>query len=274
MANKNYVTPANFKPIDLLAVAAAREVHDGEIVFAGTGLPMMAIKLAQLTVAPTAVCIYESGTVDGRPVDLPASVGDARCGYQAACTSGLLDVFGQLQSGHVDVAFLSGAEIDKYGNINCSFMGGPAEGRKTGKRLTGSGGNSDIHSMAKRSVLIMLQTRGEKRRWVENVSYITSPGWRIHKWPSGEFVSKKEIYKVKAFGGPSTVISDMGVYRFDDNGEIYLDTVHPGFTPADCRENCMFDLNISRVSGETEFPTVEEVDLLYKVIDPEGIIIP
>lgn len=274
MADKHYVKPGNFRPIDLLAVAAAREVHDGEIVFAGTGLPMAAIRLAQLTAAPKAVCIYESGTVDGRPIDLPASVGDARCGYQASCVSGLLDVFGQLQSGRVDVAFLSGAEIDQYGNINCSFMGGPAEGRQTGKRLTGGGGNPDIHSMAKRSVLIMLQTNGEKRRWVENVSFITSPGWRIHRWPTGEFVHKREIYKVKSFGGPAAVISDMGVYRFDEEGLIYLDTFHPGFTPEDCRNNCLFPLNLSRVTGETECPVAEELDLLYHIIDPEGIIIP
>lgn len=257
-----------FKPIDLLAVAASREVKDGEIVFAGTGLPLVAIKLAQYTEAPTAVCIFESGAVDGRSIDLPTSVGDARCVYQAACSAGLIDVFGQLQSGRVDLAYLSGAEIDIYGNINCTFMGGPG-----GKRLTGSGGNSDIHSLAKRSVLIMLQLN-EKRRWVERVSYITSPGWRIPHWPDKEWVPKQEVYGDAFSGGPAAIISDMGVYRFDEQGEIYLDTYHPGFTPEDCRENCMFDLNISRVKGETLTPTYEELDILYKQIDPEGIILP
>jgi glutaconate CoA-transferase subunit B len=269
MAKKTgHAKPGEYKPIDLLATAASREVNDGEIVFAGTGLPLVAIKLAQYTKAPTAVCIYESGAVDGRSIDLPTSVGDARCTYQAACSAGLIDVFGQLQSGRVDLAYLSGAEIDIYGNINCTFMGGP-----TGKRLTGSGGNSDIHSLAKRSVLIMLQLN-EKRRWVERVSYITSPGWKIPHWPDKEWVPKQEVYGDAFAGGPSAVISDMGVYRFDEKGEIYLDTYHPGFTPEECRDSCSFDLNISRVKGETLTPTYEEIDILYNKIDPEGIILP
>lgn len=256
-----------FKPSDLLACAAAREVKDGEIVFAGTGLPMLAIMLAQQTTAPTSVCIYESGSIDGRPIDLPTSVADARCSYQAAVADGLTDVFGQLQSGLVDLAYLGGAEVDQYGNINTTFIGGPK-----GKRLTGSGGNSDIHSLAKRSVLIMPQIN-QKRRFVERVSYITSPGWRIPRWPDMKLVPKQEVYGPAFRGGPAAVISDMGVYRFDENGVMYLDTVHPGFTPEDCHDNCCFDLNISRCKGETPTPTYEELELLHNTIDPEGIII-
>lgn len=265
-SKKGYSKPGEFKPMDLLACAAAREVRDGEIVFAGTGLPMLAIMLAQHSQAPTAVCIYESGSIDGRPIDLPTSVADARCSYQASVADGLTDVFGQLQSGMVDLAYLGGAEVDRYGNVNCTFMGGP-----TGKRLTGSGGNTDIHSLAKRSVLIMPQL-GQKRRFVERVSYITSPGWRIPHWPDGEWVTKQEVYGRAFHGGPAAVISDMGVYRFNEDGEMYLDTVHPGFTPEDCRKNCSFDLDISRCQGETPTPTYEELELLYQVIDPEGII--
>lgn len=267
MAKTGRAKLGEFKPIDLLATAAAREVKDGEIVFAGTGLPLVAIMLAQKTAASTAVCIFESGAVDGRCLALPTSVGDARCIYQGAVADGLTDVFSQLGYGRIDLAYLSGAEIDIYGNINCTFMGGP-----TGKRLTGSGGNSDIHSLAKRSVLIMLQFK-EKRRWVEKVSYITSPGWKIPHWPDGEWVPKQQVYGPAFHGGPAAVISDMGVYRFDENGVIYLETVHPGFTAQDCRDNCSFDLNISRVKGETPTPTYEELDLLRTAIDPEGIII-
>lgn len=267
MAGNEYAKPGEFKPIDLLAVAAAREVNDGEVVFAGTGLPMLAIMLAQLTTSPNAVCIYEAGSVDGRPISLPTSVGDARCIYQASIASGLYDVFGQLQRGVVDLAFLGGAEIDQYGNVNTSAMGGYFGG----KRLTGSGGNPDINALAKRTVFIFVQ---EKRRWVERCSYITSPGWRIPHWPSGEFVHKKEVYGKAFRGGPSAVISNMGVFRFDDDGVIYLDTVHPGFTPEQVKENCMFDLNISRVSGETKPPTYRDLELLYNVVDPEGIFLP
>ncbi|MDP4125520.1 MAG: CoA-transferase [Bacillota bacterium] len=268
MASNDYAKVGEFKPIDLLAVSAAREVTDGEVVFAGTGLPMLAIMLAQHTTAPNAVCIYEAGSVDGRPISLPTSVGDARCIYQASIASGLYDVFGQLQRGNVDMAFLGGAEIDQYVSVNTTAMGGYSP---IGKRLTGSGGNADINALAKRTVFIMIQ---EKRRFVERCSYITSPGWRIPKWPSGEFVHKKEVYGSAFRGGPWAVISNMGVYHFDDDGIIYLDTVHPGFTPEQVKENCSFDLNISRVTGETKPPTYNELELLYKTVDPEGIFLP
>jgi len=96
MENKRgHAKIGEFKPMDLLACAAAREVRDGEVVFAGTGLPMLAIMLAQKKHAPSAVCIYESGSIAGRPIDLPTSVADARCSYQAAIADGLMDAFGQ-----------------------------------------------------------------------------------------------------------------------------------------------------------------------------------
>ena len=268
MASNDYAKVGEFKPIDLLAVSAARQVTDGEVVFAGTGLPMLAIMLAQNTNAPNAVCIYEAGSVDGRPIDLPTSVGDARCHYQASIANGLWDVFGQLGRGQVDMAFLGGAEIDQYGSVNTTAMGGYSP---IGKRLTGSGGNADINALAKRTVFIMVQ---EKRRWVERCSYITSPGWRIPKWPGGEFVHKKEVYNKAFRGGPYAVISNMGVFKFDDDGVIYLETVHPGFTPEQVQDNCMFKLNISRVIGETKPPTYNDLDLLYNKVDPEGIFLP
>jgi glutaconate CoA-transferase subunit B len=267
MTAKNYAE--NYKGADLLAVAAAREVNDGDIVFAGTGLPMLAIALAQITNAPNAVCIYEAGSIDGRPKDLPASVGDARCATQFSMCAGLTEAFyGQLHNGYVDLAFLGGAEIDQYGNVNTTVVGDYAAPKK---RFTGSGGNPDINSFARRTVFIMVQ---EKRRFKEHVDYITSPGWVIPQWPSGEMKPKKEVYGKFFNGGPSAVITNMGVFRFDDNGVIYLDTVHPGITPEQVKDNCSFDLNISRCKGETEKPTVEEIALLYTKVDKEGIFLP
>ena len=264
-----YCKIGEFKPIDLLAAAAAREVNDGDVVFAGTGLPMLAITLAQHEHAPNAVCIYEAGSIDGRPLHTPTSVGDARCTYQASKAAGLFEAFyGQLHSGTVDLGFLGGAEIDKYGNVNCTVLG---DYNHPKKRFTGSGGNSDICSYAKRTVFIMVQ---EKRRFKEQVDYVTSPGWRVKKWPSGEWVPKQEVYKSYFKGGVSTVITDMAVFRFDENGEMYLDTVHPGFTVQDVIDNVGFKLNVSRVSGQTLPPTKKQVELLYQVIDPEGIFLP
>ncbi|WP_276619140.1 CoA-transferase subunit beta [Syntrophomonas wolfei] len=267
--NNKLAKAGEYKPIDLLAVAAAREVVDGDIVFAGTGLPMLAIMLAQKVSAPNAVCIYEAGSIDGRPIDLPTSVGDARCAHQASMAAGLTEAFyGQLHCGYVDLAFLGGAEIDKYGNVNTTVVG---DYLSPEKRFTGSGGNPDINALARRTVFIMVQ---EKRRFRERVDYITSPGWRLPKWPGGEFVHKREVYGKFFRGGVEAVITNMGVFRFDEEGVMYLDTVHPGFTPQQVKDNCSFDLNISRVSGETKPPTYYELELLYKEVDPEGIFLP
>ena len=264
-----YAKPGEYKTNDILAVAAAREVRDGDIVFCGTGLPMLAIMLAQKSHAPNSVCIFEAGTIDGHLRDLPTSVGDARCAYRASLAAGLAEVFySNLQRGHVDLGFLGGAEIDKYGNVNTTVIGDYAS---PSKRFPGSGGNPDIDSLARRTVFIMVQ---EKRRFKEHVDYITSPGWWIKKWPGGEFVPKQEVYGKYFRGGISAVITNMAVFRFDDDGIMYLDTYHPGFTPEQVKDNCSFDLNISRVSGETKPPTYGELDLLYRVVDPEGIFLP
>jgi glutaconate CoA-transferase, subunit B len=265
-SNNQSVKSVEYRPIDMLAAAASREVRDNDVVFAGTGLPMLAIMLAQHNHAPNATCIYEAGTIDGNPIDLPASVGDARCCYQASIVSGLVEtMFGQLHCGYVDTAFLGGAEIDQYGNVNTTVIG---DYNAPKKRLTGSGGNPDINGLARRTVFIMIQ---EKRRFKEHVDYITSPGWRIRKWPGGNYLHKKEVYGKYFHGGPDAVITNMGVFRFDENGIMFLDTVHPGFTVEQVKDNVSFELNISRVKGETTPPTQKEIELLYNVVDPEGI---
>ncbi|MCL6634522.1 MAG: acyl CoA--acetate/3-ketoacid CoA transferase subunit beta [Peptococcaceae bacterium] len=264
--NHDHARPGEYKVMDLLAVAGAREVRDNETVFAGTGLPMLAVTLAQKTGAPRASIIYEAGSIDGRPVHLPASVGDARCEYRASVISGLGDVFGQLQRGSIDLAFLGGAEIDRYGNVNTTAVG---DYLRPSARLTGSGGNADINSLARRTVFIMVQ---EKRRFKENVDYITSPGWRVKKWPGGELVSRREAFGPTFRGGPVAVITNMAVFRFaEETGEMYLHTCHPGFTPQDVQEHAGFKLDLSRFSGETEPPTYHQLYLLYNVIDPEGL---
>lgn len=208
--NKTYAAPGEFTSADLLAVAAAREVRDHEVVFAGTGLPMLAIMLASQTTAPNCKVIYEAGTIESRSSSLPTSVGDPRCVGGCSIASGLLDVFNQLQRGIVDLAFLGGAEIDMYGNVNTTVVG---DYLKPDVRFPGSGGNNDINSLAKRTVFLMVQ---EKRRFKEQLDYLTSPGWRVRQWPSGEWVHRREAYGKKFLGGPSAVISNMAVYRFEE----------------------------------------------------------
>lgn len=264
-----HALPGEYNLSDLLCCAASREVHDHEVVFAGTGLPMVSILLAQKTHAPNLKLMFEAGTLDGRPPEIPTSVGDARCEIGASRSSGLYDAFSIAQRGYVDLGYLGGAEVDEYGNVNTTCIG---DYLNPELRLTGSGGNPDINSFAKRTVFIMLH---EKRRFVKNVSYITSPGWRVRKWPGGEYVHRRELYGAAYKGGPSAVISTAGVFRFDEEtGRMYLDTYHPGKTPEEIKELCQFDLDISRVKGETEVPTMEELRIIHDVLDPLEIFIP
>lgn len=269
MQKGTYAAPGEYSSADLLAVAAAREVRNQEVVFAGTGLPMLAIMLAGKTNAPKCKVIYEAGTIDTQGTSLPSSVGDPRCVKGCSITSGLLEVFNQLQRGVVDLAFLGGAEIDQFGNVNTTAVGDYAH---PDLRFPGSGGNSDINSLAKRTVFLMVQ---EKRRFKEQIDYLTSPGWRIRQWPSGEWVHRRQAYGRKFIGGPSAVISNMAVYRFDEEtGRMYVDTMHPGITEEMLQDCTGFPLDFTRCQGETKPPTYEELDILYRQVDPEGIFLP
>lgn len=269
MEHNDYAKAGDYTLADLMTVAASREVMDNEVVFAGTGMPMIAIMLAQKTHAPNLKLIFEAGTFDGRPNVIPTSVGDPRCEGGASRASGLCEAFSIAQRGYVDLGFLGGAEVDEYGNVNTTAIG---DYLNPDLRLTGSGGNPDINSFAKRTVFIMVH---EARRFTRNVSYITSPGWRVRKWPSGQFVHRKELYGRAFRGGPSAVISTAGVFRFDDaTGRMYLDSYHPGKTPDEIRGLCQFDLDVSRVCGETAPPTYGELDIIHNVLDPEEIFLP
>jgi len=254
---------------DLMTVAASREVRDNEIVFAVTGIPLLAILLAQKTHAPNLKLIFEGGTFDSHPIDLPTSVGDPRCETGSSRSSGLCEAFFLAQRGYIDLGFLTGTEMDEYGNVNTTVMGDYLDPEM---RFTGGGGNPDINSFARRTVYIMLH---EPRRFLKQVSYITIPGWRVRKWPSGEFIHRRELYGGAFRGGPSSVISTAGVFRFDEEtGRMYLDTFHPGQTPATVAKLCLFDLDISRVSGETPLPTPEELFLIHEVLDRDEIFVP
>ncbi|TRZ53520.1 acyl CoA--acetate/3-ketoacid CoA transferase subunit beta [bacterium] len=271
MAKKGFAKIGDYKLGALMVMASAREVKDRDVVFAGTGLPMVAIMAAQYLHAPNAVLIYEAGSVDGRSISIPSSVADPRALYKSSQAAGVADVMETMQRGWVDLGYLGGAEIDMYGNVNATSMG---DYNHPSKRFPGSGGNVDINSLSRRTVFIMVQ---QKRRFTEQVDYITSPGWRVKSWKNGklEWVSRQDCYKKMFRGGPAAVITDMAVFRFDKKtGLMYLDTVHPGRTVQDVKDNVGFDLDVSRVNGETPPPTYEELDLLYNKIDPEGIFLP
>ncbi|HOD29175.1 MAG TPA: CoA-transferase [Syntrophales bacterium] len=264
--------PEEFILQELMTIAVAREVRNDDIVFAGTGLPMLGIMTAHLLNAPHALLIYESGVCDGKTMHIPMSVCDQRAAYMSSALGGLVDTFGYyLQQGFVTLGFLSGAAIDRYGGINVTAIGenyyAPVH------RLPGAGGNPDVGTMARRTVYIIPQ---ERRRFLDRNDYTTTPGWWCRDFDTGAWRPKREIWKGTPFAecGPAGVVTNMGVYRFDDDGIIYLDTHHPGVTLERIREQCGFDLNCARLAGETPHPTYRELFVLREFVDPELIFLP
>lgn len=256
---------------ELMAIAVAHEVRDDDIVFAGTGLPMVGIMTANFLNAPHALLIYESGVCDGKTMHVPMSVCDQRAANMSSSLGGLVDTFGYyLQQGFVSLGFLGGAAIDKYGGVNVTSIG---DYFQPTHRFTGSGGNSDIGTMARRTAFIILQ---EKRRFLERNEYTTTPGWWCWDFKTREWKPKREVWKGTPFAdsGPVAVVTNMGVYRFDDHGVIYLETAHPGITVDQIKENCGFELNVSRVTGDTPRPTYRELFVLREFVDPELIFLP
>jgi len=253
------MTEAAYTLTELMAVAAAHEIVDGEIVFAGTGLPMLGVMLAQRTHAPNCCIIFQAGTVGSRLAHLPMSVGDPRALRQAASAAGLFEVFNfVLQAGRVDVGFLSGAQVDRYGNINSTSIG--PDPRRPQVRFSGSGGACDIACLAARTIII---AKHEKRRFPEKVDYITSPGWL----EGGDSRARAGLVR----GGPSSVVTTQGVMRFRPTTRaIYLASYHPGLTPRKVAENTGFPLDVDG-AVETPTPTAEELHILRQVVDPERV---
>jgi glutaconate CoA-transferase subunit B len=250
---------ADYTLTELMAVTAAREIVEGEIVFAGTGLPMLGAMLAQRTHAPHCCIIFEAGTVASQLAHLPMSVGDPRVMRGAATAAGLSEVFNYvLQAGRVDVGFLSGAQIDQFGNINSTSIG--ANPLHPQVRFPGSGGSCDIACLARRTVIIALH---EKRRFAEKIDYVTSPGWL-----EGED-SRRKAGLVR--GGPSVVVTTKGVMRFrPDTKKMYLASYHPGLTAQAVADDTGFALNIAD-ARETAVPTPDELRILREIVDPERI---
>ena len=256
MNAKNTDTP-NWTLAQLMVTAAAREISDGEVVFVGMRLPLLGFLLAKSTHAPQAVGVYELGIVRDTLAPEPIlTMGDLPNLYRAQWLADTADAMGMLQQGGVDVSFIGGAQVDRFGNLNTSYIGGT---NTIETRLPGSGGACDLACLAKRHIIIMSH---EKRRFVPQVDYITSPGY-------GDGADWRQRVGLPR-GGPSTVITTMGILRFDaDTREMVLTAVHPGITANVISENTGWPLKISAELSQTPAPTDEELVMLTR-FDPEG----
>ncbi len=248
----------SYSKIEFLAACASRHVRDRENVFGGTGLPLLAALLAKETHAPNANLISEAGFIDARPKNVPLSVADSRYYYRSAAAIGLIETLGFiLQAGRIDVGFLGAAQIDEYGNLNTTYIGG-FENPKV--RLPGSGGGNDIASSAKRLIIMMTH---DKRKFVKELDYRTSPG---HLDGPGS----REKWSMVG-GGPEVVITDMCQMDFEpDTLRIRLASVHPGYSVQDVLDNVMFDLIVPDDVPVTEVPTQDQIDIMHR-LDPNGI---
>ena len=254
---------ADYTLPELMAIATAREIKDRERVFIGIGVPMLGAVLATQTHAPHAIIAFEGGYIGGKPIGALWAVGDTGASYQCTCATAMWWVFSDIQRGHFDVAALGGAQIDKYGNLNTTVItGGDKTYRHPGVRLTGSGGANEGASHAHRTVIMM---RLEKRRFVEKLDYMTSPGYI--DGPGGR--ERAGLLR----GGPASVITDKCIFRFDETTkEMYLDSVHPNITVEDVKSEVSWDLQIAPEVKITEKPSVEEVELL-RAMDPADIVL-
>ena len=253
-------TPA-FSKSEMMIVAAARELAGQRVCFVGVGLPNIAVNLARLTVAPALELVYESGAFGAKPARLPLSIGDPTIVTGATAVVSMFELFSfYLQGGLVDVGFLGAAQIDRFGNINSTVIGDYQHPRT---RLPGSGGACEIAINARQVFVIMRQS---KRSFVDRIDFRTSPG-NLGGAEAAARIRREEGWLGR---GPSVVVTDLGIYHFDDSGEMRLDSIHPGATLGQVRETIGWEPRVAEPLAITPPPTAEELRLIRRELDPEG----
>jgi glutaconate CoA-transferase subunit B len=247
----------DYTPQELMVVCAAREIRDGEVVFVGMRLPLIAFALAKRTHAPNAVGLFENGLVRDTPArELLLTMGDAPNISGAEWATRTSALMGLLAQGWANLGFVGGAEVDRYGNLNTSYIGSRQHPQV---KLPGSGGGADIASLAQRLAIIMAHDR---KRFPERVSYVTSPGYG----DGGDWRQRFGLPR----GGPAAVITTLAVMGFaDDTHEMVLRSWHPGASPEYVREQTGWDLRVASDAHETEPPTADELRIIREC-DPEG----
>jgi glutaconate CoA-transferase subunit B len=247
-----------FTSAELLAVMGSRQLRDDTTVFAGVGVPLLAAALAQQRHAPRLTMVIEGGIIGPqiKPGRLPISTNEMRAAHRAQMLPGITDTFLFAQRGFLDYGFMGGAQVDQFGNINTSVLGGDYWHPKV--RLPGSGGANDIASLCKEVIIL---TAHEKRRFAPRVDFVTSPGWL-----AGDGSRQRAGL---AFGGVSRVVTTLGIFGFDPGSRrMRVEALHPGVTMDMVRESTGFELLTAPDVGVTEPPAAEELAIL-RAIDPE-----
>lgn len=251
-----------YNDMEIMITIASRELEDGATVGVGTGAPCAAAMLAQKLNSPNLVVMFEAGGMSPQLPEMPISVGDSRTFHKAAMAGSMADTMETCSRGFVDYTFLGGAQIDRYGNLNSTMIGTDHQHPKV--RFPGSGGANDFASFCWRTMVITPQ---DARRFVEKLDFLTTPGWL-------EGGTSREDAGLPADTGPYKVITNMGVLDYDpESKRMRICGVNPGYSVADIRKNCGFELISVEHPMEIEPPTSTELEILRNEVDPHGYLI-
>jgi glutaconate CoA-transferase subunit B len=249
---------SSYSSAELMTINAARLLRDGDVVFVGVGLPNLACNLARRTHAPSLVMIYEAGVIGAQPERLPLSIGDPTLVSGALSVCSMYDIFTlYLQRGNIDVGFLGGAQIDRFGNINATVIG---DYHQPKVRLPGSGGAMEIAAWANRCYIM---TPHQLRRFPEKVDFRTSAGFLSCR-------EEREAAHLRG-AGPEAVVTNLGILEPDQNGELVLTALHPGIQVQQARENTGWELKAASQLQITLPPSSEELTILREELDPDRI---
>lgn len=251
-----------YNDMEMIIVVAARALENGKTVAVGTGAPCAAAMLAQKTHAPDLIIFFEAGGINPKLAQLPISVGDSRTFHHACRAGSMGEVMDACARGIVDYTFLGGAQIDTFGNLNSTMIGTDHANPKV--RFPGSGGANDFASLCWRTMVMTMQ---DKRRFVEKLDFMTTPGWL----GGGD---SRENSGLPAGTGPYRVITNMAVMDFEPASKhMRVIMVHPGYTFDDVQNNCGFELLKSVGISTSSEPTTQELSLLREKVDPGGVLI-
>ncbi|MDQ2906633.1 MAG: CoA-transferase [Chloroflexota bacterium] len=250
---------------ELMVVCAARQIRDGEHVFVGMRLPLIAFALAKRTHAPNCVGLFEVGIMRDTPAaELLYTMGDPANIVGASWATSTTTLIGLMAAGEVQLGFIGGAEIDRYGNLNTSLIGDWQHPRV---RLPGSGGAADIASLSQRLAIIMPH---ERHRLRERVDFVTSPGYGYpdEHGPAGR-AWRTRVGLPR--GGPAALITTLALFTFDpENGEALLKSYHPGTTIEHVREQTDWPLRLAPDCAETVPPSADELQVIREY-DAQGV---
>lgn len=250
-----------YTSMEMMICTAARCLEDGRTVAVGTGGPCAAAMLAQKTHAPDLVIVFEAGGLAPLLPEMPISVGDSRTFFQAVQASSMADTMSACCRGMVDYAFLGGAQIDPYGNINSTVIGDHERPRV---RLPGSGGANDFASFCWQLLVMTVQS---PKRFVERLDFVTTPGYL-----GGP--GAREEAGLPPGCGPRRIITDLAVLGFDGQTCLMcVESVHPGVDLETVLASTGFELGVPGTLAETPVPTVEQLRVLRDEVDPRRYIL-